>query len=87
MVWKEITDVLSVLTTKLFDGNHNWNSLTIFVSLCWRVCKFSPDTSILVSFANSTNFDPEMFKGKSFTYKENSMGPKLSPVAPPVQYV
>jgi hypothetical protein len=47
------------------------------------VFKFSTDTNMLVSSANNTIFDPIIYKGRSFMYNKNNIGPKIESCGTP----
>jgi hypothetical protein len=48
MVWKEIANVFSVFTTRLFSVNHVCNSVITLFSLYLRLFIFSSDTNMFV---------------------------------------
>jgi len=83
VVWKDIANVLSTLTTRLFSVNHVCNSVITLFSLYWRLFIFASDTNMFVSSANNTIFDPIIFRGRSFMYYENSIGPRIEPCGSP----
>jgi len=70
---KDLANVLSTLTTRLFSVNHVCSPFITLFNLYWRLFIFSSDTNMFVSSANNTIFDPIILRGRSFMYNENSM--------------
>ena len=69
VVWKDITTVFSVFTTRLFSVNHVCISVITLFSLYWRSFIFPPDTNMFVSSANNNILVPVIFRDRSASYK------------------
>jgi len=65
-------------------GNHDIKGLQKTAILSTHsLFIFSSDTNMFVSSANNTTFDPIIFRGGSFMYNENIIGPRIEPCGTP----